>query len=190
MDIPFLKKYPKLPILQILLAGTLVIFLLLTIPQCGNLSKVSKEVAEKRQTLADIEYGINNFHIFENELNSLQAQHDSFFSRLPPEREFPLFLELLSKLAKDSDVKIIAIEPQKVKDYLQNTLYVEIPVFINAYCGYHDLGRFINDIEFADKLMRVETVKIVAEGESARHQVVITVITFCLKDKEGEGTVI
>ena len=108
-------------------------------------------------------------------------------SRLPPQREFPVFLELLSNLAKQNDVKIIAIEPQKTIE-TPDLFFVRIPIFIDAYASYHDLGRFINDLEFSKKFMKIDDIKIESEDYgSEKHQIFLSVQAFCLREVFNES---
>jgi len=187
--IAIFKKENKALLFQIILAVAILVFLILIIPQLINSIGASKEVSEKKKVLGDIEDGINNFQTFENELKMLEDDCADFMNRLPPQKEFPVFLERLSRLAKKNNIKIIAMEPQEAKDD-PSLFYVEISVFIDAYCGYHSLGKFINDVEYSNEFMKVDTVKIENDPmDSKIHQVLLTVATFCLRDKGDEKAV-
>jgi len=187
--IAIFKKENKALLFQIILAVAILVFLILIIPQLINSIAVSKEVSEKKKVLSDIEEGINNFQTFEHQLKILEDAYADFMGRLPPQKEFPVFLEGLSKLAKENNIKIIAMEPQEAKDD-PNLFYVKIPVFIDAYCGYHSLGKFINDVEYSNKFMKIDTVKIENDPQDPKmHQVLLTVATFCLRDKKDEKAV-
>ena len=74
-------------------------------------------------------------------------------------------------------------------DLTDSTLFfVKIPILIDAYAGYHELGRFINDLEYCEKFMKIEKIKITnAEVGLQRQQIFLTVHAFCLKDFMDEG---
>ncbi|MDD5747057.1 MAG: type 4a pilus biogenesis protein PilO [Candidatus Omnitrophica bacterium] len=181
LSIPFLKN-SKISLFHIGLGCAVAVCLVLTVPQFLRVGKICKQVTEKRKVLQDLEQGIETFSAMEQERDSLNNAFNDFFDRLPAQKEFPVFLELISKIARNHDVKIIAIEPQKVIEDA-NPFYVKIPVLIDAYCGYHALGGFINDLEFADKLMKVENIKINSdETNPGTHQVFLIIHTFCLRE--------
>jgi len=181
LTIPLLKN-TKIPLIQIGLGGAMAVCLVLTIPQLFHVGKICKQVTEKRKVLQDLERGIASFSSMELERDSLNDAFNDFLKRLPAEKEFSVFLELISKIARDRNVKIIAIEPQKVIED-PNPFYVKVPVLIDAYCGYHDLGKFINDLEFSDKLMKVESIKISNDDSNpGTQQIFLVVHTFCLRE--------
>ncbi|MBU1045167.1 MAG: type 4a pilus biogenesis protein PilO [Candidatus Omnitrophica bacterium] len=181
VDISFLKKI-KIPIFQIILGAIVVVCLVLTLPQLMNMQNLSKEITDKRKILNDLDAGIKNFDILEKEEESLSKAYSDFLASLPAQKDFPVFLELISKLAKNSDVKIAAIEPQKTTD-AQGSFFIKIPVFIDAYCGYHELGKFLNEIEYADKFMRIGNIKITKDDpDSDKLQVFIAIYAFCLSE--------
>ncbi len=181
LTIPNLKN-SKIPVFQIALGGVAALCLILTLPQAFRVGKICKQVTEKRKVLQDLERGIATFTAMEQERDSLNSAFNDFLNRLPAQKDFPVFLEQISRIARNHDVKIIAIEPQKVIEDA-NPFYVKIPVMIDAYCGYHGLGGFINDLEFSDKLMKIENIKISSdEASPGIHQVFLLVHTFCLRE--------
>ena len=104
-----------------------------------------------------------------------------------PQKEFPVFLELISALAKKNNIKIIAIEPQAMIDN-PDLFYMEFPVLIDALCGYHDLGRFINNLEDAKIFMKIKDIKIANDDIIPKqHNVFLNISTFCLKEVEDEN---
>jgi len=180
----FLKKI-KISLFQIILGCSAVACLFLTVPQVMNIQKASKEVTNKRDILKTLDSGIKNFAILEKDEESLRASYNDFLESLPAEEDFSMYLELISKIAKDNNVKILAIEPQKVTD-AQPLFFVKIPVFIDAYCGYHELGKFLNDIEFADKFMKIGNIKITKDDpDSGRIQVFLLINAYCLSEENS-----
>ncbi|MCP4649420.1 MAG: type 4a pilus biogenesis protein PilO [PVC group bacterium] len=177
-------KKLKLPVLQIVMGGVIISCLVLTIPQVLNLIKVSSAAAEKKAILTEIESGINNFDAWQKDLGSLKQIYLHNMSKLPLQKEFSVFLELFSKVAKKNNVKLIAIEPQKPVDD-QDMFFVRIPVYIDAACGYHDLGKFLNDLEYSSKLLRIENIRIENDGvDPLIQQVFLRIDTFCVKEKQ------
>lgn len=179
-------KVAGVPFFQIALGAIAVALVLLIVPQSMNMAKVSSETNEKKKILSALDEGIKNYTALELEYESLDKAYKDFIRRLPMQREFPVFLEMLSKLARENGVKIIAMEPQKVVDD-PTLFFVKIPVLIDAYAGYHELGRFINELEYSQKFMRIDKIKITnADVGQDKQQVFLAVQTFCLKDFMNE----
>lgn len=184
LDLDFFKKI-KISVFQIVLASIAIVCLFLTVPQIINIQKASVEVSGKKKILKELENKIKNFSLLEQDEAAQTKAYNDFLASLPAQKEFPIFLELISQLAKDNNVKIIAMEPQKITD-IQTSFFVKIPVFIDAYCGYHELGRFINDIEFADKFMKIGTIKITKDDQdSDKIQVFLLIYAFCLIEENS-----
>lgn len=180
-------KVAGVPFFQVALGVGAVVLILLTAPQTMNMAKVSKETREKKKVLSDLDYGIKNFNTLEVEFNQLNDTYNDFVARLPLQREFPVFLELLSKLARESGVKIIAMEPQKTIDD-PNSFFVKTPVLIDAYSGYHELGRFINEIEYSKKFMKINKMKITnADIGDGKQQIFLSILAYCLRDAENDA---
>ncbi|MFH1093809.1 MAG: type 4a pilus biogenesis protein PilO [Candidatus Omnitrophota bacterium] len=180
-------KFAGVSFFQIALGISAVVLVLLIVPQIINMAKVLGETNEKKKILSDLDQGIKNYTALELEFESLDNTYKDFIRGLPLQREFPVFLELLSKLARENDVKIIAMEPQKVIDD-PTLFFVKIPVLIDAYAGFHDLGKFINEIEYSQNFMTIDRIKIThADVNLDKQQVFMTVKTFCLKDFMNEA---
>ena len=180
------SKVAGISFLQIVLGCSALILLILIVPQSMNMSKVLMETNEKRKILSDLDQGIENFNALELEFTALDKAYRDFLRRAPLQKEFPVFLEVLSSLARKNGVKIIAMEPRKFIDN-PALFFIEIPVLIDAYAGYHELGKFIHDVECSDKLMKLDKIRISqADLEAGQQQVFISVLAYCLKDFPNE----
>ena len=169
----------KVPLLPVALAISSVVWLVLSVPQFMKMSSASAEVVNKKKLLAELDAGIQNFGQLEKEFSSLQKANRELHSKLPPLSEFPVILELVSSLAKRNNIKIISLEPQKAVMH-ESQMYTIVPLFIDAYCSYHDLGRFVNALEYAPKFFKIQNFTITgAEADPKTQQVIMTVQTFC-----------
>ncbi|MFH1458900.1 MAG: type 4a pilus biogenesis protein PilO [Candidatus Omnitrophota bacterium] len=179
-----LLKKTKISILQIALGVGAVLCIVITLPQLFNVGKVISEVNDKKRILNELDRNIKNLENSKKELEILEKEYKDFIARLPAQREFSIFLELLSRLAKKNGVKIIAMEPQTVIES-PNLFFLKIPIYIDASCSYHELARFINELEYSNNLIKVEDIKISSEesDEILQHQVFLNVHAFCLKDE-------
>ncbi len=167
---------------RVLLSAGAIILLLVTVPQIGGVVASSARVGEKKKTLIDVEEGMLNFSSLEQERDQLLNAYRSNLRSVPGQEEFPLFLEDVSRVGREQDIKIVAIEPRRAVDSPDQT-HVKISIMVDAYCGYHQLGRFVSNLESADRLMKVTGIKLQkSEVDSERHHVLLNVTAFCLKE--------
>ncbi len=119
----------------------------------------------------------------------LQEKKDYYEKILPSEKEIPAILEYLSYAAKQLHVRISEIKPleqkqgkQKDKGKITPSLYYRVPILVQAKCGYHALGRFINRLESADRFMKISDIKILARPNDDRiHKVQLLIVTYGMR---------
>lgn len=85
-------------------------------------------------------------------------------------------------MANDTDVKIVAIKPQRSEKAEQaSDVYTELPIDIEATSGYHQLGYFINRLENADRFMKIKNLRIEASDDDVlKHDISLVVSAFVL----------
>ena len=87
---------------------------------------------------------------------------------------------------KRQDIKIVGIVPamsylKDDKSVKKSQIYREIPILITAKSGYHELGSFLNNLENADRFMKVVDIDIKANKTSPKkHDVELMVCTYIL----------
>ena len=124
-------------------------------------------------------------------LESLNAKLGQYGKMLSREKELPLLLESLAKLAKDSGVKILGITPvvKQGKDQKdiggEKSVYQEVPIVITARSGYHELGTFINSLENDERYMQISEIKIKTSKEDPKkHDIEFVVYAYTFKTSE------
>ena len=123
-----------------------------------------------------------------SEVAGLKAQvaryHDkieTYEKMLPVEQEIPRLLGNLSTMAKNANVKIVGITPLQSKQEGAAEIYQEIPILINARSGYHELGKFLSDLENSDRFMKVADINIKENKTTPKkHDVELMVLTYVL----------
>ncbi|RKY37597.1 MAG: hypothetical protein DRP78_00665 [Candidatus Omnitrophota bacterium] len=179
-----LFKKNKISVVQIVLIFIAFSLFVFTGVVVKNLVVVKKEVILKRKTLKVIDQGVRNFRPLMRDLDTANKTYNDFTTFFVQQKEFPIFLEILSDLARENEVKIIAMEPGEI-DNQQAKFYVQTPIFIDAYSSYHNLGSFVNDIENAEKFMEIKNIKIENNPmDTKKHHIFVSVNTFCLKENE------
>ncbi len=165
------------------LAGLYIKFLLL--PQMRFVARSSADLKKAAAAAGALERDISETGGLKKQVAMFRDKIASRERMLPAEQEIPKLLEDLSNMAKKENVKIIGITPLKPNQELKpDQTYREIPILINAKSGYHELGKFISDIENADRFMKVVDINIKQDAAAPKkHDVQLMVFTYQLLEK-------
>jgi type IV pilus assembly protein PilO len=180
-------KDPKVQnVILILLLG-LIIFVLyiyfMLLPQVaydiktvGKTFRIRSEIKSARSLMAQKdELG--------KKASDYNAKIELYEKKLPAQQEIPDLLENLSKMAKNANITIVGITPVTVKlqKERKGQIYKEIPILITAKSGYHELGRFLSNLENADRFMKVADINMKVNASSPKkHDVELMVYTYVL----------
>lgn len=159
-----------------------VYYLVLMKPPLSRLRTFLPQVARIKNEVASAREDIARIGQLKKKVADLRAGVDYYQNQLPGKKEIPSLLENLSQIAKESNVKLLGIQPQPSPDRGEEfTVYQEVPIAINAECGYHQLGLFINKLENSARFMKVADIKITGGAKNPRiHNVKLVISTFVL----------
>lgn len=169
------------------LAILLVYFFFFLKPSMGKLFDLMPRVRERRIEIKTVRRDLAHEDLLKKRLEALEQKMGRYEKKLSREKEIPMLLENLSKLAKNSRVKILSITPieKKLKApaeaAIEDSVYQEVPIAINAQSGYHELGTFINRLENSERYMQVSDIKIKSgKANPKRHDIefIVYVYTF------------
>lgn len=188
MELKKLKKLvlnqPKISCTIFILIGLLYIYLFF-IPEIKGLFCKFAEGGRLKTGIIKVEKDWANIDYFEKRIIQLKEKIDYYEKKLPGEKEIPSVLGYLSEAAKKMGVRITEIEPLKLEQENGKDaalFYYKTPILLNAECGYHQLGRFLSRLEGADRFMKIDSIKIVANSRKANiHYVQLTVLTYVMK---------
>ncbi len=176
----------KTLIAAIILIFVLILdFVFLMKPQIRILSKLSSKASLLGKDLKNAKKDIASQKEFENQLTVLKASIKNFGSTVIPEEELPSILEKISLTAKQTYVKIIQIKPLKEEKTAilkaEGGVYYRIPILIDIQCGYHVLGKFLNELESSSAFLKIIGLEISANpADSLHHLARLTVQTIVL----------
>lgn len=146
----------------------------------GQVSFLSKELRSAKKDIASIEQ-------FKKRLATLKENIAVVGERIPAEEEIPVALENISQLAKDSYVKIIQIKPSRESEKNVATLsggkVFELPIFIEARCGFHQLGSFLNKLESDKIFMNIDGFELLPNPEDNLHHIAKLVVEIYILKK-------
>jgi len=144
-----------------------------------------KESQNMATDIAQVSDSLKRQDLLKSRLGDMNKKVAFYEKQLPQENEVPALLEELSRMAKDSNVKILAINPNEkgapASGDKTKKPYKALPIGITALCGYHELGAFINKLENADRFMSIKDLDIKTNpGNKKLHTVNIVVYTYIL----------
>lgn len=174
-----------LTVLVTLIAAALYLYFVF-VPQVIRVFKLTVTAGKMRSELKSSQVVIKSFERLKNDLKEQSQKVEPYEKKLPAEQEIPALLENLSNMAKDSGIKIVGIIPamsyfKDDKSVKKSQIYREIPILITAKSGYHELGHFLNNLENADRFMKVADIDIKANKTSPKkHDVELMVCTYIL----------
>lgn len=179
------SKEVQMIILAALLAviALVLYFIFLLKPQVVRVADLVTKERKAKAELTSAEAAIANIARFRKEIESSRETVERYENILPVEQEIPKLLEELSTTARDSKVKIEGITPVvAVQDAGRgDRIFQEIPILISARSGYHELGRFLANLETAKRFMKVVDIEIRSNKSSpTKHSVELVVVTYVL----------
>lgn len=181
----FSRKPTTINFSIIFLIIALYLFLFL-IPGTKTLFGRLSECSRLQAKIVATEKDWANLESFKAKISRLNERIDYYEKRLPGGKQVPAILEYLSNAAKELNVRITEISPvEQGRDKVAApSLYYKVPVLLKAECGYHQLGRFLNKLESADRFMKISDIKIAANRRKTNiHSVQLTIVTYVMSQR-------
>jgi type IV pilus assembly protein PilO len=109
----------------------------------------------------------------EKEIEEIRNKVASFEDKLPTGKEIPRLLDQFQEIAELSGVKYQLV---KADNTMEKDLYVRIPFTVKVLGAYPQIGEFLRSLEFGDRFITVEEIKIGSEekGESEANFIIST----------------
>jgi Tfp pilus assembly protein PilO len=142
-----------------ILAGVVVVIILLdafllVLPQIGAIADQNDQIKKLSDDTQQVLTDKQRINQLRKNLQDARLQLGSLSKKVRPIQEVPAILSTISSIANEYGVKIDQLVPEK---NLQETLtaaadgkYYALPIVINARCGYHMFGHFLNKLENED----------------------------------------
>ena len=155
-------------------------YFLLFRPLLGSLNKVNTQIAELRHNLQDEKTDIARVDQNREQLEKIRNQVNVVKVKIRSSQEVPLILEDISRIASAQGVKIDQLMPLKDQKVLlakqQDVEYYALPILVQARSGYHDLGRWLAQLEEERIFYGMGSLSILSNPkDSMRHQVQLTI---------------
>lgn len=172
--------------LIIILALILIIYLdynFLIKRQIKAISVVSPKVAKVKKDINDLNKNLLAIQDLKNKQATIERQK---VKKIISQGEVALLLQDISELANNDGVKIMQMKPSREPGVKQENAAAgpldPVLVTLDLVCGYHNLGKFINDLENAEIFIQVQNIKInEKEADSIIQQVNLVLRTYAKK---------
>ena len=169
----------------IILGGALLLvfllnYFLLLKPLLGSLNKVNTQISELRHNLEDVKTDIARVGQNQDQLEKIRNQVNEVKVKIRSAQEVPLILEDISRIASAQGLKIDQLMPLKDQKVLlakqKDVEYYALPILVQARSPYHDLGRWLSQLEEEKIFYGIGSLSITANPkDTMRHQVQITI---------------
>ncbi len=186
-----------------LIVGVLIVLASLTflvVPKVSRLFALLSETSRLKTDMRSVQRDMVQIRALEKKRDFIKKQIAEYETGFLDASKIPVFLEELSELAKECNVKLTALKPMEVTTEFKSGLgvnseggavrhsggfYEEIPIYIRAECGYHPLGKFINRLEVGNRFVRITDIKIQGQREKPRlHKVDLIIETIANVKKQ------
>lgn len=177
------QKQTAMIIVIIALAAVFAYIHLAMRPQAAGIARVYRNITRVRADLKNAKLVIAKTDEMRKAIEAYDRKVGRYEKTLPTEHGLPTLLEDLSEMAKTSNMKISGIVPLAGKEPAarRGQAYQEIPISISARSGYHELGRFLANLENCDRFMKVADISIKANKTSPKkHDVELLILTYVL----------
>lgn len=136
-------------------------------PQRAALAQARAQIQELRGQVEQVRAGLAQQPAMEEETRRLQAEYKLPEVTKPPEQQLPELLELISQVARQAGVRVVAAKPKgDVSKLLPGASgYLELPVLVLVSGGYHQIGQFLDALEQSETLLRVRELSVMDDEE-------------------------
>lgn len=189
IDLSRIKK-EQLSLTCIILAAAIAFFAYTTVfsPLLGKIKKLSGQIEQREKNIQKAKIDPQALKKLEDEANEIRTRVNYYKQGLQALTDVPQILKELNEIAERLRIKFVSVNPLKRektalpggKDYLLFS-----PIKIKLQCGYHQLGIFINEIENAQRLMKITKFKINAGRANIWvHQAELEITSYSLVSNE------
>jgi Tfp pilus assembly protein PilO len=180
------RKYWNIVLAVFLLLIMLVDYMLLMRPQIGTLSKLNPEIKVLSDNLKRTKNDIERITQYKDQVQALKKSVEELKTRVRSKQETSFIIEKISRIAHKHNVKIDQIMPNFLKQEVtlasEDRTYYDLPIMIEARSGYHDFGRFINEVEKEETFLEVRGLTVAAMAGTQLNAVKLTLNTIVYEE--------
>ncbi len=163
----------------ILLAVFAVYYFIVMQPQLAALRALNPEITIFKEDLRKAKDDIGRLNLYLRQVNELDETVKVLGGQVRSKEEVHLILESISVLANEDRIRVEQMAPvfdgQQQLLKTKEGIYYSLPITMDVRGGYHDFGRFLNDIENNQVSLKVKKFSIVASPQdNLKHVIKLT----------------
>ena len=159
------------------------------IPQAATAGHLGDELKKMRGQVERARRDLRQMPELENKMETLTAQYSVPSLDTPPEEQLPDLLDRIALAARTAHVRVVALRPKQDLAQVRtgSSGYLEIPLELTATAGYHQIGRFLDELERSGSLVRLREFEIRPSGQDIwNHTVKMLLMAFLIPPDGGK----
>jgi len=177
-----------------ILGGVVVLVLLLDVfllvlPQCGSIVDINDQIKTLSTDTAQVLTDKQRINQLKKSLDQTRSTLEAMNIKIRPLQEVPAILDTISRIANEYEVKIDKLVPQKQEQesltQAEEGHYYALPIVIQARCGYHMFGRFLNKLENENLYFSLKDLVVQNDEKNPRTHLFTLTINIILVDKSA-----
>ncbi|MDM7856763.1 type 4a pilus biogenesis protein PilO [Thiopseudomonas acetoxidans] len=142
-----------------------------------------EEVTLKEQFTSKVRQAAN-LSAYKEQMVLMEASFDALLKQLPSDTEVPGLLEDITSAGLNSGLEF---EEIKLQPEVEQQFYIELPIQVKVYGGYHELATFVSAVASMPRIVTLHDFSIepAKAGSSSRLVMSILVKTYRYKDQQG-----
>jgi type IV pilus assembly protein PilO len=127
---------------------------LLYVPEIKEQTKLTKAITEETDKLKQTKASAAELEKYKKLMEEKQAQFNIASKQLPQTDEVPTLLKNVSQAGRDAGLAFLLFKP--MAESLKN-FYAVIPVQMDLYGSYHDLGAFFDRVAGMSRIVNIKS---------------------------------
>lgn len=152
-----------------------------------NLERAKQEEITLREQFESKVRMAANLDAYKEQMRLMEASFEALLKQLPSDTEVPGLLEDITSAGLNSGLEFeeIRLMPEVVQQF-----YIELPIKIRVYGGYHDFASFVSAVASMPRIVTLHdfTITPAGQGRANRLAMDIEVKTYRYKDQQGAGS--
>ncbi len=182
-----MKKNERIILFVIAALGILIGYYYLLTPQIARISLLRKNITQKKTEIQKARNMIAKKPQLEREFQTVQKLIKEYRKRMPGEDKIPDFLFSLTDIANEHKVKLMSINPAKLKTSGKTRVYAEYPIAFCIKGGYHQIARFVNKLENLERFVKINHISIASDKKDAlKHTADIYLSIFIFRETKSK----
>ncbi len=181
------KDKQKFVLIGIAAAGIIfAYFYFLFFPTIKKIKLLNADLLAKTQLLEEAKTKAKELEILAASVEKIEGDFIFLMKRMPVSDEIPVLLKSVNQAAIESELTFLSFEPQK---YAKKDFYSEIPIKINLVSKYHNIGTFLNKLNFYPRLVGATDIQMAGLSTDLRGSVsiIMYLMTYVIpEDKKPE----